>query len=155
MTVTEQRRAWVLTRIVAGELTMAEGAETLGLSERQLWRLRVAYQRGGPAGLIHGNRGRPSTRRMGAGLRARIIELRLGTYGEINNSHFCELLAEREGIVLSRESLRQILRAVGSRARAAGARPSTAVAARGWLPRDCCSSSTAAATTGSKVAVPG
>ena len=113
MTVTEQRRAWVLTRIVAGELTMAEGAATLNLSERQLWRLRVAYQRGGPAGLIHRNRGRPSSRRIDPGLRARIVDLRLGTYGEINDSHFVELLAEREGIVLSRESVRQILRAAG------------------------------------------
>jgi hypothetical protein len=110
MTVQEQRRARVLTRILGGELTMTEGAAELGLSERQLWRLRAAFVELGPAGLVHGNRGRVSTRRIDTDLRARVVELR-ERYGPINDSHFCELLAEREGIVLSRESLRTILRA--------------------------------------------
>jgi hypothetical protein len=112
MSSTEQRRAWALTRILSGELTMATGAASLDLSERQLWRLRVAFERNGPAGLVHGNRGRRSSRALDGGLCARIIELR-AAYGEINDSHFCELLAEREAIVVSRESVRQILRAQG------------------------------------------
>ena len=113
MSSTEQRRAWVLTRILKGELTMAAGAIELALSERQLWRLRAAFERAGPAGLVHGNRGRPSSRRIDPGTRDRIIELRQETYGEINDSHLVELLAEREEIVISRESLRGILRAAG------------------------------------------
>lgn len=112
MSSTEQRRAWALTRILSGELTMATGAASLDLSERQLWRLRVAFERDGPAGLVHGNRGRRSSRALDGSLCARIIELR-ASYGEINDSHFCELLAEREAIVVSRESVRQILRAEG------------------------------------------
>ena len=59
MTSREQRRAWVLTRVLKDQLTMTEAAELVGLSERQLWRLRVAFERDGPAGLVHGNRGRP------------------------------------------------------------------------------------------------
>jgi hypothetical protein len=110
MTLNEQRRAWVLTKTLTGELTMADGATGLGLSERQLWRLRAAYLRSGPAGLVHGNRGRASPRRLGAALRARIIELRQTCYGELNDTHFGELLAERDGISLSRETLRQVLR---------------------------------------------
>ncbi len=112
MSSTEQRRAWLLARILKGELTMAAGAASLDLSERQLWRLRVAFERDGPAGLVHGNRGRPSSRQLDPGLRARIIELR-ASYGEINDSHFAELLAERAAILVSRESVRQILRAEG------------------------------------------
>lgn len=91
---------------------MAEGSTQLGLSERQLWRMRAAFIEVGPAGLIHGNRGRASARRIDADRRMRVIELR-ERYGPINDSHFCELLAEREGIVISRESLRTILRAEG------------------------------------------
>lgn len=113
MSPTEQRRAWVLTRILKGEVTMAAGAIELAVSERQLWRLRGAFEREGPGGLVHGNRGRPSTRRIDPGTRARIIELRQEAYGEINDSHFVELLAEREGIIISRECLRGILRASG------------------------------------------
>ncbi len=64
MTAREQHRAWILTKILAGELTMIEGAERLGLSVRHLWRLRTAFERAGPAGLVHGNRGRSSERRI-------------------------------------------------------------------------------------------
>jgi hypothetical protein len=76
MTPREQRRAWVLTRVLKHERTMSEAAEALGLSERQLWRLRAAFERDGPAGLVHGNRGRPSERRLDAALRDRVVELR-------------------------------------------------------------------------------
>ena len=58
MSVTEQRRALVLTRVVAGELAPAAGALALGCSERQVWRLLARFRATGPAGLAHGNRGR-------------------------------------------------------------------------------------------------
>jgi len=113
MSVREQHRTWVLTRVARGELTMAEAAGRLALSERQLWRLRAAFERDGPAGLVHRNRGRPSPRRIEASLRARVIELRRTRYVEVNDTHFGELLAEHEAITLSRECLRQMLRADG------------------------------------------
>jgi transposase len=113
MSTREQRRAWVLTRVWKHELTMAEAAEMVALSERQLWRLRVAFERDGPAGLVHGNRGRPSGRRLEPSLRERVIELRRTTYADVNDTHLAELLAEREGIAISRPSLQRILRAAG------------------------------------------
>jgi transposase len=112
MTAREQQRTRVLVRVVAGQLTMAEGATLLGLSERQLWRLRRALDDDGPAGLVHGNRGRPSPRRTAAEVRSRILAIR-EVYGPVNDSHFRELLAEREGIVVSRECLRTTLRSAG------------------------------------------
>jgi len=112
MRAREQRRARVLTRVLMGELTMAEGGVELGLSERQLWRLRAAFVEAGPAGLVHGNRGRASPQRIDPDRRARIVALR-ERYGPLNDTHFGELLAEREGIALSRESLRTILRSEG------------------------------------------
>lgn len=113
MTSREQRRAWVLTRVLKRELTMTEAADLVGLSERQLWRLRVAFERDGPAGLVHGNRGRPSGRRLDGSLQARVIDLRRTTYADVNDTHLAELLAEREGIEISRPSLQRILRAAG------------------------------------------
>ncbi|HEV8696171.1 MAG TPA: ISNCY family transposase [Candidatus Limnocylindrales bacterium] len=113
MTPREQRRAWVLTRVFKGELTMIEAAALVGLSVRQVWRLRVAVERDGPSGLVHGNRGRVSPRRLDGSLRSRIVELRRTRYVDVNDTHFGELLAEREGIAVSREALRQILRADG------------------------------------------
>lgn len=112
MTAREQQRARVLHRLAEGSLTMAEAADLLGLSQRQLWRLRRTLHEAGPAGLVHGNRGRPSTRRTAPAVRDAILEVRV-RYGPINDSHLCELLAEREGIAISRECLRSILRAAG------------------------------------------
>ncbi len=113
MSTREQRRAWVLTRVLKHELTMTEAAGLVGLSERQLWRLRVAFERDGPAGLVHGNRGRTSERRLDGSLRARVIDLRRTTYVDVNDTHLAELLAEREDIEISRPSLQRILRAAG------------------------------------------
>jgi transposase len=113
MTAREQRRAWVLTKVLKGERSMAEAAETLGLSERQLWRLRTAFERDGPAGLVHGNRGRASSRRLDADLRERVAGLARERYADVNDCHLAELLAEREGLVISRQSLQRILRGAG------------------------------------------
>src|SRR3954471_5410440 len=112
MTAREQRRAMVVSRVLSGELTMAEGSTAIGVSERQLWRLRAAFRAEGPAGLVHHNRGRPSAQRIETERRGRVVEPR-GRHGAINHSPLCELLAERDGIAVSRESVRTILRGAG------------------------------------------
>jgi transposase len=113
MTTIEQRRAWVLTKMVAGELTAAEAGDLLGLSERSVWRLKGRFITDGPAGLVHGNRGRASPRRIDESTRGQVRALARGRYDGANDCHLAELLAEREGIALSRVSVRRILRAAG------------------------------------------
>jgi transposase len=113
MSTKEQRRAWVLSRVEAGELGVTEAARLLGLTERSVRRLRTRMERQGPAGLVHGNRGRPSPRRLPEATRARILALVETTYADVNDSHLAELLAEREDIHLSRVSLRRLLRDAG------------------------------------------
>jgi Homeodomain-like domain len=44
MSVTEQRRALALTRVVAGELAPGDAAAALGCSERHLWRLLARFR---------------------------------------------------------------------------------------------------------------
>jgi transposase len=100
-------------RWMEGELDVTMAAALMGCSERTSWRLRASYRREGPAGLVHGNRGRPSTRRLAPATRARILELVAGSYGGANDSHLAELLAEREAIVISRPALRRLLRGAG------------------------------------------
>jgi transposase len=109
----EQRRAWVLSRVEAGEMGMAEAARLLGLSERSVRRLRARMRQDGPAGLVHGNRGRASPRRVPAATRARILALVEATYADVNDTHLAELLAEREGIEVGRVTLRRLLRDAG------------------------------------------
>jgi transposase len=113
MTSRDQQRAHVLTRLVAREIEVGEAALLMGLSERQTWRLRRAFLAHGPAGLVHGNRGRASPRHLDETARARVVELAQGRYDGANDCHLTELLAEREGISLGRVTVRRILRAAG------------------------------------------
>jgi transposase len=113
MTTVEQRRAWVLTRVMAGEAEVGEAAELLGLSVRSVWRLKRRFADEGPAGLVHGNRGHTSPRRIDEATREQVRALARGRYDGANDSHLAELLAEREGIVVSRVSVRRILRTAG------------------------------------------
>lgn len=112
MAIEEQRRAMVLTRVVAGSLTMTEAATLLRLSERSVWRLKRRFLADGPAGLVHGNRGRASARRLAETVRARIVELASGRFDGANDCHLVDLLAD-EGLVVSRAAVQRILRAAG------------------------------------------
>jgi transposase len=113
MTTGDQRRAWVLTKLLCGELSVHEVAMFLDLSERSVWRLRARFAREGPAAVVHGNRGHVSSRRIDETTRARVLVLARTRYAGVNDTHLAELLAEREGIDLSRVTVRRILRAAG------------------------------------------
>lgn len=113
MTAREQRRAQLLARVIAGELKLWEAAVVLGMSVRQVRRLKGALLRQGPAGLAHANRGRASPRRLSPTLRQHVIDLYLGRYRGLNHQHFCELLDQREHLRLSVASVRRILKAAG------------------------------------------
>ena len=113
MSSREQRRAWVSSKLVAGEFGVAEASRLSGLSERSIRRLRGRLERDGPAGLVHGNRGRVSAQRVPEATRARIIDLVEQTYHDVNDTHLWELLTEREGITVSRVSVRRLLRGAG------------------------------------------
>lgn len=80
MMSSDQRRAVAMTRLVAGELTVAEVAVLLGRSERSIWRLRRRYVELGVHAIVHGNRGRASPHRLAEATRTRILELAATVY---------------------------------------------------------------------------
>ena len=108
MSSKEQRRAWVLSRVEAEEMGVAEAARLLGLSERSVRRLRARMRQDGPAGLVHGNRGRANPRRLDEATRTAILELVEATYFDVNDAHLIELLAEQEGVHIGRVTLRRM-----------------------------------------------
>lgn len=113
LTTKEQQRIEVVSRWLAGILTTSEATLVLGCSERSAWRLRAAMLRDGAAGLAHGNRGRPSTRRLPEAVADRIVQLSSTVYRGFNDTHLAEVLAEEEAIVIGRSSLRRLLRSRG------------------------------------------
>lgn len=110
LTPEEQRRSTVLTRLLAGDLGIDEAAAVLGLSVRQTWRLKGRFHDHGAAGLVHGNRDRRSPRRIDDAIRERVVALaRDPLLRGISDSHLTDLLPDH-GIVLSRPTVRRILR---------------------------------------------
>src|ERR1017187_5283494 len=109
----ELQRVAVISRCVKGELACAKAAGLLCLSVRQIKRLKKRMREDGEAALAHANRGRPSHRRLPDAVLERVLRLARGTYAGFNDHHLCEKLVEREGIALSRETLRRLLRKQG------------------------------------------
>jgi len=109
----EQQRVIILTQVVSGALTVAGAAERLALSERQTKRLLAGFRREGVVALVHGNRGRQPAHTLAEETRDSVRGLATGKYAGFNQVHLTEQLGEREGIALSRSSVRRILGAVG------------------------------------------
>ena len=87
LTTSEQRRLIVLNQLEAGVLVNAEAAELLGLSVRQLRRLRGSYRKSGAAALSHGNRGRQPHNAVGDEQSRRVVELATTKYAGFNQQH--------------------------------------------------------------------
>ncbi len=107
------QRALVLARLLKGKVTRDEAALLLGLSDRSIRRLIARLVAEGPAALVHGNSGRPPAHALDPQVAARVVAFAQNGYAGINDTHLGELLAEREGICLSRPSVQRILRGAG------------------------------------------
>ena len=99
----------MLNSVLEYQLPIAQAAETMGVSERHTKRLLAAYRKHGAAALAHGNRGRRPHNAIPEAAAAAVVRLASNGYAGANHSHFTELLREREGIDLSRPTVRRIL----------------------------------------------
>ena len=109
----DRRRIAVLEQVVRGELTAAAAGALLTLSERQVRRLVARYRQGGAAAVQHGNRGRQPAHTLSREVRQRVVALARVTGGDATPYRLSRLLAEREGLAVSRSSVRRILLSVG------------------------------------------
>ena len=111
----EQKRLMVLSAVVEGRVGAGEAAVGLGLSVRHVRRLLARYRKEGAAGIAHGNRGKRPYNKLDDAVRARVTELAESKYVGLNTQHLAEILAEREGLSLSRSTVRRVLLASGIR----------------------------------------
>jgi transposase len=109
----ELQRVSVITACVKGAMACASAAGLLCLSVRQIKRLKRRLREDGEAALAHANRGRPSPRRLPERTRQAVLRLYRTKYAGFNDHHLCEKLNEVEGLSLSRETLRRLLRQEG------------------------------------------
>lgn len=110
----ELKKVIVVEKIISGHMTNEEGAAALGLSNRQVIRLKKKYMtEGGAAALAHRSRGKKPVHTLAEEVRERVATLYSQQYAGSNSCHFAELLEEREALVLSASSVRRILLAKG------------------------------------------
>ena len=109
----EQTRLHVLNSVLEHQLPVAQAAEILGVSERHAWRLLAAYREEGAAALANGNRDHKPRNAVADDDANAVVPLASTTYAGANNTHLTELLRDREGIDLSRPTVRRILTKAG------------------------------------------
>jgi transposase len=112
MSKEELRRASVLARVQAGDLSQADAAGMLGLSYRQTKRLYGRYRKGGAKAVAHGNAGRRSHHAKDPRLRRRVLALVRKQYGGDADTRFgptlaAEHLREDHAIAIDAETLRR------------------------------------------------
>jgi transposase len=113
MSERELRRAEVLASVFAGRLTMTAAAGLMGVTRRQAHRLARQFAEHGAAGLRHRARGRPSNRGLGPHVRQLAIAYVTETYRDFGPTLASQMLLERHGLRISRETLRTWMREEG------------------------------------------
>lgn len=113
MPMLKEQRLDVMARVDRGELTAAAAATLLELSVRQVRRLVARYRDGGEMAVAHGNRGRRPAHTLGDDVRQRVIALARSGEHHVSTQQLSRLLAEREGVKVSRSSVRRILLEAG------------------------------------------
>lgn len=109
LTKREHDRLEILRRVMKGELRQKTAAALLGLTDRQVRNLMRRIKEKGAVGLAHGNRGKPSPKRLPIDLVAKIVEIVKQRYRDFRPKFAAEKLWKKEKIRVSDEKLRQIM----------------------------------------------
>ena len=105
----ELKRLHVIRKVLEKVIKRVEAAKILSLSYRQIQRCVQRVKVEGDRGIVHKSRGRVSNRRLGDGVRERVIKLYRKGYKGFGPTLASEKLLEREGVQVSDETLRQWL----------------------------------------------
>ena len=103
----------VVRLTIEGRESVGRGAKLLGISPRQMKRLRRKMKKRGVKGLVHGNRGKQPWNKTASAKIEKVIKWVRGKYQGLNDTHLTEKLKEKEKISISRSAVRRILRQAG------------------------------------------
>ena len=110
MNTKERERLKVINRIENNELTIANAARSLSISERQFYRIMSRYHKEGDAGIIHKLRGKESPHRTELNIRKQVIAAFQQKYRDYGATLFAEKLEEHQNIILSGRTITRILK---------------------------------------------
>jgi Homeodomain-like domain len=106
MSMKELRRLQVIHQVIERRITQGRASGHLGLTDRQIRRIVKRVRELGEKGLAHRSRGKRSNRAIDERIKAKVIRLYEKQYGDFGPTLAAEKLSERDGIILSDETLR-------------------------------------------------
>lgn len=109
MTEEELFRKQILDQLIQKQIKQGQAAEQLGLSVRQVKRLKRAYMRDGAKALISKKRGRASNHRVKASIVKQAIHLLHERYADFGPTLAHEKLTETHRLNLSVETVRHLM----------------------------------------------
>jgi len=109
MTSIEIKRCEILKMADEKKIIQKNGAQKMEVSDRHFRRLLRRYKRDGPVGIISGHRNKPSNNRMAQEKRQTIIDKLNAEYEGFGPTLASEKLWERNGVKVSKETVRQIM----------------------------------------------
>lgn len=107
MSEKELNRVEVLAQIDDGRLTVANGANLLDLTVRQVYRLLKRYRLDGAAAIRHKARGKPPNNQIHKAKRDYALSLIKESYADFGPTLAAEMLEQHHGFKVSRETLRK------------------------------------------------
>jgi len=113
MSAKERDRLKVMGALSEGRLKQGKAGALLGLSTRQVRRILRRYRAQGDAGLVHRSRGQRSNRKTPETVRRKVLACIRRDYRDFGPTLAAEKLAERDGMVVSRETVRRWMMAEG------------------------------------------
>jgi transposase InsO family protein len=113
MTMQEWDRAEMIGACARGEITVAIAAQRLQITARQVLRLRQRFAEGGAGAMASRHRGKPSNNQLEEGLAKKALALVLAEYDDFGPTFACEKLRDEHNLILSKETLRQLMIGVG------------------------------------------
>jgi len=103
----ELNRIEILAQIEDGQLTVTAASNLLNLTDRQTYRLLKKFRIDGPSGLRHQARGKASNNQIHVAKRAYALDLIREDYCDFGPTLAAEMLNDRHGFKVSRETLRK------------------------------------------------
>jgi len=107
MSLKEAERLSVMRQMDKQYLTPRKASEELGISLKQLRRIRQRYLEEGESGLLSKKKGQPSKNKISSQDRQKALDLLKTTYTAFGPTLASEKLAERDGVQVSSETLRK------------------------------------------------
>lgn len=109
MSQKELRKHDIIQRVIRKEMIGKDAARLLGLSIRQIWRMKSnVHEYGGP-GLVHGSRGKRSNRALSDEEKDEIAEILRANYPDFKPTHATEKLKEIHAIARDPKTIRVIM----------------------------------------------